>query len=355
MATAEPVSGTRDSIAGLFARRVVFVLAVIAATLLAWRLAIVFLLLFGAVVVATVLRALAAPLANRLRLGEMSSVAVALLATLILAGGLAWLVGDLVSEQGEELRRQLPDAVAAVEGWLGQSAAGRSIIELLEGAREGGLHWTRVADAATVTARGVGMLLLMVIIGIYLAFDPDQYRRGFVRLMPPRYRRPIGEALLASGHALSRWLLGQGVSMLFIGSATAIGLSVIGIPFALTLGFVAGLLSFVPFFGPLVAGVLAVLVAFLEGPGPALWVTALMVVIQQIEGMVLMPLVQRWVVSLPPVLAITASVIFGLLFGIIGIIFATPLMVVVMVLVRKLYIEDFLEGAPSAVPGAGLR
>lgn len=355
MASAEPLTTPRDSTPGLFARRVIFVLAVIAATLLAWRLALVFLLLFGAIVVATILRAVAAPLARRSRLGDTGAVVVALVALLTVAAGLGWLVGDLVGEQGENLRRQLPDALAAVAGWLGQSAAGRSVLELMEGAWDTGLHWTRVADAATVTARGAGIFLLMLVIGVYLAFDPDLYRRGFVRLMPPRYRRPISEALLASGHALSRWLLGQGLSMLFIGSTTAIGLSLIGIPFALTLGLITGLLSFVPFFGPLVAGVLAVLIAFLEGPGPALWVAGLMIVIQQIEGIILMPMVQRWVVSLPPVLAIASAVIFGLLFGIIGVIFATPMMVVVMVLVQKLYIEDFLEGAPSAVPGSGLR
>jgi predicted PurR-regulated permease PerM len=97
-----------------------------------------------------------------------------------------------------------------------------------------------------------------------------------------------------------------------------------------------------------------VLLAFTQGPTQALYVLGLSVAIQQIEGNVLMPWVQRWAVELPPVLGISAAVIFGLLFGLPGVILATPLMVVAMVVVRKLYVEGLLE-AELAVPGATVR
>lgn len=131
--------------------------------------------------------------------------------------------------------------------------------------------------------------------------------------------------------------------MLFVGTSTAIGLALLGIPLALTLGLLAGALAFIPFFGPIASGVLAVLLAFMQGPDQALYVAVLCVLIQQVEGNVLMPLVQRWAVELPPVLGITAAVIFGLLFGLPGVVLASPLMVVAMVLVRKLYVEGVLE------------
>jgi predicted PurR-regulated permease PerM len=108
---------------------------------------------------------------------------------------------------------------------------------------------------------------------------------------------------------------------------------------------IAGILAFIPFFGPIASGILVVLLAFIEGPTQALYVASLCVLIQQVEGNLLMPFVQRWAVELPPVLGITAAVIFGLLFGLAGVIFATPLMVVVLVLVQKLYIEDVLESS----------
>lgn len=137
--------------------------------------------------------------------------------------------------------------------------------------------------------------------------------------------------------------------MLFVGFATAIGLAILGMPLALSLGVIAGVLAFIPFFGPIASGILAVVLAFTQGPTHALYVAGLMILIQQVEGNVLMPLVQRWAVSLPPVLGILAGVIFGVLFGLVGVLFATPLIVVVMVLVQTLYIEAFLESGGAGV------
>jgi predicted PurR-regulated permease PerM len=109
------------------------------------------------------------------------------------------------------------------------------------------------------------------------------------------------------------------------------------------LGVIAGVFAFIPFFGPIASGVLAVALAFIEGPQTALYVGVLCLVIQQIEGNILMPFVQRWAVSLPPVLGLVAVVVFGLLFGVMGVILATPLMVVVMILVQRLYVQEVLE------------
>lgn len=141
--------------------------------------------------------------------------------------------------------------------------------------------------------------------------------------------------------------------MAFVGVATGVGLALLGVPLALTLGLVSGVLDFVPFFGPIAAGVLAVLFAFTEGPQTALYVAILMLAIQQVEGNLLMPLVQRWAVQLPPVLGLIAVVIFASWLGVPGIVFATPLMVVVMVLVKRLYVEEFLEKSNGQEPPQG--
>jgi predicted PurR-regulated permease PerM len=217
------------------------------------------------------------------------------------------------------------------------------VLGLWDSATADDVPWSRVANAATQTLSALGSVGLVAVVGLYLATNPQLYRAGLVRLMPPNQRERIEEALLASGQALSRWLLGQGVSMLFVGSATALGLWLLGVPLALTIGAIAAVLAFIPFFGPIASGILAVLMAFMEGPTQALYVAGLCVAIQQIEGNLLMPFVQRWAVALPPVLGIMAAVIFGLLFGLAGVILATPLMVVAMVLVQKLYVEGVLE------------
>ena len=123
-------------------------------------------------------------------------------------------------------------------------------------------------------------------------------------------------------------------------------------PLALAIGLISGLLAFIPFFGALVGGGLAVLVAFMEGPQTALHVLILCIAIQQVEGHVLMPLVQRWAVALPPVLGLMSTLVFGVLFGVIGVLFATPMMVVVMTWVQCLYVERLADPGRTAVQRA---
>jgi predicted PurR-regulated permease PerM len=186
-------------------------------------------------------------------------------------------------------------------------------------------------------------LPLMGMMALYFAADPVRYRAGFLRLFPVGHRQRVGEALKAASRGLGSWLMGQGISMMFVGTTTAVGLALLGVPLALSLGVIAGVFAFIPFFGPIASGIVAVAFAFVEGPRTALYVAGLCFAIQQVEGDVLMPFVQKWAVSLPPVLAVVAVVVFGLLFGVLGIILATPLMVVVMILVRRLYVEGVLE------------
>ncbi len=214
---------------------------------------------------------------------------------------------------------------------------------MLNDAKQGEVPWGRVVNVASTTVGAFGSVALIIFVGIYFAMDPQLYRRGLIRMVPQHYRAPVDDALGASGHALSRWLLGQAISMVFVGVATAIGLAALGIPLAMSLGVIAGMLTFIPFFGALAAGLLAIVFAFTQGPQQALYVAILAIAIQQIEGHVLTPLVQRWAAQLPPVLSIMSSVVFGLLFGLVGVLFAAPLMVVLMTLVEKLYVERFLE------------
>jgi predicted PurR-regulated permease PerM len=311
--------------------------------LLAWRLSDVLLLLFGAVILAVALGAVAAPLQHRLHLSQRVAVGVTVTLTFIVVTAGSWLVGDQLVEQANDLRERLPAALDQLGAWASNFRIGVALQEVWKGANTEDVPWASVANAATSTLGAIGSMGLLLVVGVYLAADPTLYRLGLVRLVPLAYRDRIDGALLASGGALRRWLLGQGVSMLFVGSATAIGLALLGVPLALTVGLIAGVLAFVPFFGPIASGLLAVLLAFTQAPTQALYVLGLCVAIQQVEGNLLMPWVQRWAVELPPVLGITAAVIFGLLFGLPGVILATPLMVVAMVLVQTLYVEGMLE------------
>lgn len=326
-----------------YIRPMVLILFLGVLVLLAFRLSDLLLMLFGAVIVAVALRALAHPLERYLRVPPALAVGVAIALAVVVIALVSWLVGDRLMTQVDDLSRKLPAALSVITSWARERAMGAALWKVWRGTNADDVPWSSLALAATQTVSAVGGVGLMLVVGAYLAGDPGLYREGLVRLVPPAFRSQVDGALLASGHALSRWLLGQGISMLFVGTATTLGLALLGMPLALTLGLLAGALAFIPFFGPIASGVLAVLLAFMQGPDKALYVAGLCVLIQQIEGNLLMPLVQRWAVELPPVLGITAAVIFGLLFGLPGVILASPLMVVAMVLVRKLYVEGVLE------------
>jgi predicted PurR-regulated permease PerM len=337
-------------LAGSSTRAVLLAFFIGGLTVLAWILSDVLLLLFGGVIVAVALQAAAQPLQRYLHLSQRLSVAFAVVASLVAIGVGSWLIGDRLVEQAGDLRQRLPDALTALTEWARGHPVGAALLGIWDTANAGDVPWDRVANAATRTLGAIGTIGLVLVVGVYLAADPQLYRRGMVRLVPPAYRQRIDGALSASGEALGRWLLGQGISMLFVGSATALGLALLGVPLAVTVGVIAGALAFVPFFGPIAAGILAVLLAFTQGPTQALYVAGLSILIQQIEGNLLMPVVQRRAVALPPVLGIIAAVVFGLLFGLSGVILATPLMVVVMVLVQKVYVEGVLEDDHPASP-----
>jgi len=336
--------GARSNPAWTFPAKVALVTVVVVLALLIWQLSNFLLVAFGAIILATALRALSDVLEKRLRMPTGWSVLAAVLAVLaLLAGGVA-LVGDPLAEQFQRLREGLPAAVDAAWAWLNDSRIGTAALQYFETIKDDATpSANRLAGVAGVTFGALGGAGLMLVMAVFLAASPQVYREGLIRLVPVAQRPLAADALDASGHALSRWLLGQSISMLFVGATTTIGLLLLDVPLAFAVGILSGLLAFIPFFGAIAGGLLAVLLAFMEGPQTALYVGILAVAIQQVEGQLLMPFVQRWAVSLPPVMSVAAAVVFGVLFGTLGVLVATPAMVVLMVLVKRLYIDAVLE------------
>jgi predicted PurR-regulated permease PerM len=319
-------------------------LAAAGALLLLWQLKHVVLLTFGGLIFASALHALAAWLQRVSGMGYRACFVF--VAGLVFAGGLvgAWFVGAAVVEQLMAMRDQLPQAIEAFKRWVAGKPFGPRLLELWGDGGNQRISIDQVFAAAGLTLEALGKFSLMLLLGVFIAAEPTVYRRGTLALVPARYKQLAGGTLDACRDALARWLRGQGLSMIFVGVATGAGLKLLGVPLALTLGLIAGTLAFVPFFGAIGSGLLAVLLAFSEGPRTALYVAVLCVAIQQVEGHVLIPLIQRWSVKLAPVLSLLAVVIFGGLFGLLGVLLAAPLMVMLVVLVDKLYVEHTLGG-----------
>lgn len=327
-------------------------LVLIGFALLLTKLADVFLLVFGAILVATIFRSIADPISHRLHVPSRLSLLLAILLVLGLFGVTAWLFGREVVAQASTLRDTLPDAWRSFENRIGDSQLGERILTGLEEASAKGGEGVAsdLGSYALTFGSGIADLLLVLIAGIFLAAEPRLYRRGLLKLFPRRRQEQVGEALESSGRALRKWLLGQLVSMSIIGVFTGIGLWLIGVPSALMLGLIAGLAEFVPLIGPFVAAIPGLLIALSVGPEMALWALAVYVGIQQIESNLITPMVERWAVSIPPVVTLFGVLAMGLIFGVIGVLLAAPLVVVIYVLVKKLYVRDAL-GNETELPG----
>jgi predicted PurR-regulated permease PerM len=333
-----------------FTRRVFIVLGAVVLLALMWHLADVLVLVFGGIVVAVALRAFTG-LLERARVPPRWSLLTALLLLVLFIGGVVAWIGEPLAEQLSRLREGLPAAIERLTAWLRAHRIGVTALEYWASLRQDSLPWSRLLGVAGTALGALGTLTLIVITGVYLAADPRLYRRGLLSVLPAGRHAQVTEALDRSAAALRHWLLGQSLSMLFVGAATALGLLALSVPLALAIGLISGLLAFIPFFGALVGGGLAVLVAFMEGPQTALHVLILCIAIQQVEGHVLMPLVQRWAVSLPPVLGLMSTLVFGVLFGVVGVLFATPMMVVAMVMVRCLVVERLAADGGAVASG----
>lgn len=330
-----------------YVNRVVVVAAVAALLFVAWRIKDVFPLTFAGVVLATVFHALAVPLARWTHLPRRLCVVLVVVAIVAMTIGSGILFGGQVAEQVQGLVQQLPTAVEKVRGRLEGTGLGRMLLDGIGGAVGGEAPLGGLKAFFSSTFGLLANTVLIFFLGLYLALEPDLYRRGAVRLVPVASRATAEQALCAAGSALRKWLTGQLVSMLVVGFLTGIGLWLIGIPFAPLLGIIAGFLEFIPFVGPVLASIPGILLALSEGTDKAFYALLVYGAVQQTENNLLMPLIQRWAVSLPPALSMLSIVGFGLLFGVLGVLFAAPLVVVAMTLVRNLYVEHALEGAPA--------
>jgi predicted PurR-regulated permease PerM len=199
------------------------------------------------------------------------------------------------------------------------------------------------------TVAALAGLLLIVFMAIYIAADPELYHRGLIAMFPKRHRRRVGEVLTAMAATLRKWLVTQLIAMAAIGGVTTIVLLILQVKAAFALGVIAGLLEFVPTVGPIMSAVPAIAMAFLDTPEKALYVAIAYVGIQFIENHLLIPLLMKGGMDLPPALTILAQALMALLFGFIGLMCAVPLLAASMVAVRMLYLERVI-GEPPVPP-----
>jgi len=335
-----------------FLRRVLIVAAVVILVLLLWQVRMALLIAFAGVVVAVLLLAAARPAERYLGLSRSWSL---LLVGVLLALGLGlagMLVGNEVMAQFNQLLERLPDAVSAFEDRFRVELPGVEET-VASGAVDTSMLGTLAGHAATLGSLAIGAgtaLVVAVVGGFFLAVNPGMYRRGILKLLPRAQHSRADEAMVASGNALRLWIGAQLISMTIVGGLAWLGTWWLGLPSPLALGLFAGLMNFVPLIGAFAGAVPALFLALAEGGNAVLWTGLLFIAIQQLESNMILPLVEKHMVSMPPALLLFSVVGVGLLFGVPGVILAAPLTVVAYVLVKKLYVSETL-GQPTEVPG----
>lgn len=191
--------------------------------------------------------------------------------------------------------------------------------------------------------------VIILFLAIFFAASPAGYRDGFLKLLPMERRQRVGQVLEETGHTLRWWLVGQLATMALVAVSIGLMLFLTGVPNAVLLGLLAGVLNFIPFLGPILAAIPVALAVMPEGAAMLVLVMGLFIVIESLEGYLINPLIQKRAVYLPPAWSLAALVAFGVLFGGMGVALATPLLAVARILILRLYVEDVLE-RPAVLP-----
>ncbi|MCF6369962.1 AI-2E family transporter [Rhizobium halophilum] len=344
------VSGYQALSWGSIFRLLLLMAGVAAAAFLIWSLTHLLLLAFGAMLFGMLIRALSDVIEDHTPLPATASLIGATIVILALVVGFGLLLGSQVRMQFSELVQRLPDLVQMVAERFGIDNPQDALMQQIEEAVAQASFLSNFAGISSTALGVVSDLLIVFVAGIYLAADPGIYQRGLLLLFPRSSRQEARETLEVIGASLRLWLLGQLLGMLLVGALSAAGLWYLGVPSALALGLIAGLFEFIPILGPILGAIPAVATAFAEDPVTALWVVGLYVIIQQIEGNLITPMIQQRMVKVPPALTIFAVVGFALLLGPLGAVFAMPLLVVVFVTIKKLWIQETLDEDVS-LPG----
>jgi predicted PurR-regulated permease PerM len=193
------------------------------------------------------------------------------------------------------------------------------------------------------TLAAVAGFLLIVFLSIYLAADPELYRRGALALLPARRREQASEVMDRIAMVLRKWLVTQLIAMAVIGSVTTIALLILRVKAAFALGLLAGLFEFIPTVGPIFSAVPAVAMGFLDSPEKALLVAVVYIGIQFLENHILIPLLMKGGMDLPPALTVITQALLALVFGFLGLMVAVPLLATILVTVQVLYVQKLPE------------
>ena len=330
---------------------------------------------------------------RRIPRGLGVAIILTLFLGLLIGGGVG--MAPILRSQSKELQQRLPEALDKIDSWLGHRANGvlgilfnqestgddtgtgpgiaetdsvatdsltapaivtdsqRTITRNNEVVVGGNLRReiTRQFSGAqhsflrvlTSTFAVTGAFLLVLFIAAYIGLDPHLYHGGVLALVPTRERDRAALALARLATTLRRWLVTQLIAMVVIGAVTTVFLLSIHVKAALPLGILAGVSKFIPIVGSIFAAVPAIAMAFIDSPHKALVVAIGYIVIQFVENHVLVPVLMKRGVNLPPAMTLGIQALMAILFGFLGLLVAVPLLAAILTIVRTMNEKELRE------------
>jgi predicted PurR-regulated permease PerM len=255
----------------------------------------------------------------------------------------AYFLGAAIAEQASSFAEQVPRAWHSLSDAIHHRPALAEVVgPLAQKAPTGSTDLAKVVTGAAGAAEMRGVVGIVFVLGVYGAAQPDSYTRVIVTLVPLAKRARAQFILREIGTQLTRWICGRVIAMAMVGICVGIGLALMHVPLALPLGVLAGLLAFIEYLGSVASAAPAMLLAFTRSPIFAVWVALLFLGVHIVEGYVLTPLLARQMIRIPPAYMLGTQVVLGEIFGVAGLTFATPVLVVATILVRRIYVEDAL-------------
>lgn len=353
------MSGRTDtSISETFTARLLQTVLIIALALLLWAVRDALMLAFAAVLLAIAVHGIADAIRKLVSMPKGAALALGALAMLSVLLATVTLFGAQLASALSGVVERLPEAWDRAKDTLEGNPLGAAIVTEIEKFTSGNSDGGSVRDVAERAggfafpfASGLTTAMLVVFAAAFITMSGDAYRKGLLMLFPKGVDEKIGDALLASGRALRKWLLGITVDMVVIAVLMGIALWLLGVPAFIGLALIAGISQFIPTVGPLVSAIPGIILAFTVGPMTALWTGLAYLGISQIEANLIYPMIQKKAVSIPPAMTLIAILAFGMLLGPLGVLLATPMLVVLTVFVTKLYVNDRL-GKDADIPGA---
>lgn len=283
------------------------------------------LIIFAGIVLAALFDGGVRLLGRVLPIGRGWRLLIVVLLTFAFLVGTFILTGVQVTEQVTQLRSTLESQANRFTGYLSSQG-------LMPGASDvNGIVKQALGSVGRVTSwvgsaiGAITSMFMILILGLFIAMDPGTYSRGMQWMVPSDLRPEFAKTLVKMGATLRRLLAGRLLGMAVEGVASGIALAVGGVPMAMLLGIIAGILAFIPNVGAIVTGVLMVAVGFSAGVDTGYWAIGTYLVVQTIDGYVIVPMVAKRTVDLPPALTLGAQILASALFGILGLALADPM------------------------------